>query len=185
MTCWLKLHEHHCVPSFIKNLLTISQNASSMPYWPYAGMKLITILIYICIIYYLLLASNYLLHFFRIEIQVWAIFLLFNQFVFEEMEHESDMDTKLIRGLVLDHGGRHPNMPKTLSDAFILTCNVSLEFEKTYVWIYDINTRYHVLFKKFSASVTGSKLTPVSFSQGDLFFGTKMRKRASKMRHTN
>lgn len=51
----------------------------------------------------------------------------------QEMEHESDMDTKLIRGLVLDHGGRHPNMPKTLNDAFILTCNVSLEFEKTEV----------------------------------------------------
>lgn len=49
----------------------------------------------------------------------------------QQMEHESDMDTKFIRGLVLDHGGRHPDMPKHIENAFILTCNVSLEFEKT------------------------------------------------------
>ncbi|CAD6192999.1 unnamed protein product [Caenorhabditis auriculariae] len=50
-----------------------------------------------------------------------------------EMHHESDMDTSLIRGLVLDHGARHPDMPKHVEDAFILTCNVSLEYEKTEV----------------------------------------------------
>lgn len=53
-------------------------------------------------------------------------------FDFQEMQHESELDTKLIRGLVLDHGGRHPDMPKQVENAFILTCNVSLEFEKTY-----------------------------------------------------
>lgn len=52
-------------------------------------------------------------------------------FFLQEMQHESDMDTKLVRGLVLDHGARHPDMPKNLNDAFILTCNVSLEYEKT------------------------------------------------------
>lgn len=52
--------------------------------------------------------------------------------LFQEMQHESEMDTKLVRGLVLDHGGRHPDMPKQVENAFILTCNVSLEFEKTY-----------------------------------------------------
>lgn len=51
----------------------------------------------------------------------------------QEMQHESEMDTKLVRGLVLDHGGRHPDMPKQVENAFILTCNVSLEFEKTEV----------------------------------------------------
>ena len=40
---------------------------------------------------------------------------------------------RLIRGLVLDHGARHPEMKKRVEDAFILTCNVSLEYEKTYV----------------------------------------------------
>lgn len=49
----------------------------------------------------------------------------------QHMEHESDMDTQFIRGLVLDHGGRHPDMPKHVENAYILTCNVSLEFEKT------------------------------------------------------
>lgn len=42
-------------------------------------------------------------------------------------------DTKLIRGLVLDHGTRHPDMPKSLKNCYILTCNVSLEYEKTEV----------------------------------------------------
>ncbi|MCP9258187.1 T-complex protein 1 subunit zeta [Dirofilaria immitis] len=51
----------------------------------------------------------------------------------QEMQHENDMDTKLIRGLVLDHGARHPDMPKNLKNAYILTCNVSLEYEKTEV----------------------------------------------------
>ena len=33
-------------------------------------------------------------------------------------------DTKLIKGLVLDHGGRHPSMPKRLENCYILNCNV-------------------------------------------------------------
>ncbi|XP_039076543.1 T-complex protein 1 subunit zeta-2 isoform X3 [Hyaena hyaena] len=50
-----------------------------------------------------------------------------------EMKHKSETDTKLIKGLVLDHGARHPDMKKRVEDAFILTCNVSLEYEKTEV----------------------------------------------------
>lgn len=50
-----------------------------------------------------------------------------------EMKHKSETDTRLIRGLVLDHGARHPDMKKRVEDAFILTCNVSLEYEKTEV----------------------------------------------------
>merc|ERR1711972_853942 len=34
---------------------------------------------------------------------------------------------------VLDHGGRHPDMPKRLENCYILTCNISLEYEKTEV----------------------------------------------------
>lgn len=48
-----------------------------------------------------------------------------------EMQHRTDMETSLIRGLVLDHGARHPDMPKKVTNAYILTCNVSLEYEKT------------------------------------------------------
>jgi len=50
-----------------------------------------------------------------------------------EMQHRSDTDTELIKGLVLDHGARHPDMPKRVANAFILTCNVSMEYEKTCV----------------------------------------------------
>ncbi|XP_011923168.1 PREDICTED: T-complex protein 1 subunit zeta-2 isoform X5 [Cercocebus atys] len=49
-----------------------------------------------------------------------------------EMKHKLGTDTKLIQGLVLDHGARHPDMKKRVEDAFILICNVSLEYEKTY-----------------------------------------------------
>lgn len=49
------------------------------------------------------------------------------------MKHKLDKDTRLIKGLVLDHGSRHPDMPKRLEDAYILTANVSLEYEKSEV----------------------------------------------------
>jgi len=50
-----------------------------------------------------------------------------------EMQHKTDMDTSLIKGLVLDHGPRHPDMPKRLENCYILIGNVSLEYEKTEV----------------------------------------------------
>ncbi|EEC11846.1 chaperonin complex component, TCP-1 delta subunit, putative [Ixodes scapularis] len=50
-----------------------------------------------------------------------------------EMQHKTDMDTQLVRGLVLDHGARHPDMKKLVKNAFVLACNVSLEYEKTEV----------------------------------------------------
>lgn len=49
------------------------------------------------------------------------------------MKHKMTNESKLIRGLVLDHGARHPDMPKKLDNCYILTCNVSLEYEKTEV----------------------------------------------------
>lgn len=49
------------------------------------------------------------------------------------MTHKLSTDTKFISGLVLDHGRRNPDMPDKLEDAWILTCNVSLEYEKTEV----------------------------------------------------
>ncbi|KAJ3091478.1 T-complex protein 1 subunit zeta, partial [Quaeritorhiza haematococci] len=48
-----------------------------------------------------------------------------------KMQHKSDTDTRLVKGLVLDHGARHPDMPKRLEDVYILTLNVSLEYEKS------------------------------------------------------
>ncbi|KAG5886879.1 hypothetical protein JTB14_024736 [Gonioctena quinquepunctata] len=50
-----------------------------------------------------------------------------------EMQHKTEADTKLIKGLVLDHGSRHPDMPKSLKNCYILTCNVSMEYEKSEV----------------------------------------------------
>lgn len=50
-----------------------------------------------------------------------------------KMQHKADTDTQLVRGLVLDHGARHADMPKRVRNAFVLTLNVSLEYEKTEV----------------------------------------------------
>ncbi|KAG9510203.1 Protein unc-13-like A, partial [Fragariocoptes setiger] len=50
-----------------------------------------------------------------------------------EMRHKTEDETKLIRGLVLDHGARHPDMPKMIKNAYVLAMNVSLEYEKTTV----------------------------------------------------
>jgi len=47
------------------------------------------------------------------------------------MMHQTAQETRLVRGLVMDHGARHPDMPKRVKDAFILTLNVSLEYEKS------------------------------------------------------
>ena len=47
-----------------------------------------------------------------------------------QMQHRSGSDSSFINGLVLDHGSRHPDMPKRLENVHILTCNVSMEYEK-------------------------------------------------------
>jgi len=49
------------------------------------------------------------------------------------MEHKLGADSAFVRGLVLDHASRHPDMPKSLKNCHILTCNVSLEYEKSEV----------------------------------------------------
>ena len=49
-----------------------------------------------------------------------------------EMQHKTEMDSQLVKGIVMDHGSRHPDMPKRVENAYILTCNVSLEYEKRY-----------------------------------------------------
>lgn len=49
------------------------------------------------------------------------------------MRQKFDIDTHLVEGLVLDHGARHPDMKKRVENCYILTCNVSLEYEKSEV----------------------------------------------------
>ncbi|KAH3678951.1 hypothetical protein WICMUC_001319 [Wickerhamomyces mucosus] len=49
------------------------------------------------------------------------------------MQHESAKNSELVKGLVLDHGARHPDMPKHIKNAHVLILNVSLEYEKTEV----------------------------------------------------
>ena len=46
------------------------------------------------------------------------------------LPHPPFPSSRLVRGLVLDHGARHPDMKKRVANAYILTCNVSLEYEK-------------------------------------------------------
>lgn len=50
-----------------------------------------------------------------------------------EMQHKSGVDSDFINGIVLDHGSRHPDMPTYLENVHVLTCNVTMEYEKTEV----------------------------------------------------
>jgi T-complex protein 1 subunit zeta len=49
------------------------------------------------------------------------------------MLHRTDKESKLVKGLVLDHGARHPDMPSYLENCYVLIANISLEYEKTEV----------------------------------------------------
>ncbi len=49
------------------------------------------------------------------------------------MQQKMGTDSRFVNGLVLDHGGRHPDMPKVLENCHIMTCNVTFEYEKTEV----------------------------------------------------
>jgi T-complex protein 1 subunit zeta len=49
------------------------------------------------------------------------------------MQHKMSNESKLIRGLVLDHGGRQSDMPSRMENCYIMCLNVSLEYEKTEV----------------------------------------------------
>lgn len=54
------------------------------------------------------------------------------------MCHRLDLDTRLIKGLVLDHGTRHPEMNKSAKNCKILFCNLNLEWEHT-----EINSAFY------------------------------------------
>ena len=102
------------------------------------------------------------------EVSVWkgkklTLFFSFSLCVFfpfnpksQQQKHKLDRDTRLVRGLVLDHGARHPDMPKRLEASkdenstsstsdekasqkgpshpvYILTANIGLEYERSEV----------------------------------------------------
>uniref|UniRef100_A0A6N2MUW4 T-complex protein 1 subunit zeta n=1 Tax=Salix viminalis TaxID=40686 RepID=A0A6N2MUW4_SALVM len=54
----------------------------------------------------------------------------YNHEMEDSSEGEDSMDED-VEGLVLDHGSRHPDMKRRAENCFILTCNVSLEYEKS------------------------------------------------------
>ena len=49
------------------------------------------------------------------------------------MQHKMSTESRLVKGLVLDHGGRYSDLPSNLENCYILCLNVSLEYEKTEV----------------------------------------------------
>jgi len=57
----------------------------------------------------------------------------------QTMEHRLETDTELVRGLVLDHGPRHPDMKTRLKNCLVLTCNISMEYEKS-----EVNSQFTV-----------------------------------------
>jgi len=74
------------------------------------------------------------------------------------MQHNTEFDTRLVRGMVLDHGARHPNMPKRSEKCFILVANVCLEYENTEVhsgFFYKSAEQREKLVKAERANVDG------------------------------
>ncbi|KAL7533100.1 hypothetical protein ACHAXR_005044 [Thalassiosira sp. AJA248-18] len=49
------------------------------------------------------------------------------------MQRKMGTDSRFVNGIVLDHGGRHPDMPTVLENCHVMTCNVTFEYEKTEV----------------------------------------------------
>merc|ERR1712166_1664795 len=49
------------------------------------------------------------------------------------MQHKMSNESRLIKGLVLDHGGRNSDLPSRMENCYIMCLNVSLEYEKTEV----------------------------------------------------
>lgn len=49
------------------------------------------------------------------------------------MQENLVTESRLVRGLVMDHGSRHDGMPERLENCYILILNVSLEYEKSEV----------------------------------------------------
>lgn len=43
------------------------------------------------------------------------------------IQNKLGSDSRFVRGLVMDHGARHPDMPRYLENCYIMTCNVSME----------------------------------------------------------
>lgn len=46
------------------------------------------------------------------------------------LQRRTALDSRFVRGLVMDHGGRHPDMPSVLKQVHVMICNVSLEYEQ-------------------------------------------------------
>jgi hypothetical protein len=59
----------------------------------------------------------------------------------------------------MDHGARHPDMPKRMENVYILTCNVSLEYEKRSAF-------YSIIWAHFW--VNFSMCTLVSLEMGEV-----------------
>ncbi|KAJ6397243.1 hypothetical protein OIU84_016997 [Salix udensis] len=60
-----------------------------------------------------------------------AIDLFMIRSTFQEIDDWFEFKKSQVEGLVLDHGSRHPDMKRRAENCFILTCNVSLEYEKS------------------------------------------------------
>jgi T-complex protein 1 subunit zeta len=64
------------------------------------------------------------------------------------IQQNTECDSRLVKGLVVDHGARHPGMPRALKNAYILTCNVSLEKVGTFFLLFFYST-FFLLFVCF------------------------------------
>jgi len=65
--------------------------------------------------------------------------------------------SELIKGIVMDHGCRHPDMPTDMKNVYVLTCNVNLEYEKS-----EINASFYYTSVNDRAAMAESERVFVS-----------------------
>lgn len=79
------------------------------------------------------------------------------------MKHKLESETRLVKGLVLDHGSRHPDMPKHMRNCFVLTANISLEYEKSEVRLLTVIVISALLRSSGFCTMLASKRGRVSY----------------------
>eukprot|EP00456_Euglypha_rotunda_P027151 TRINITY_DN2174_c0_g1_i5.p1 TRINITY_DN2174_c0_g1~~TRINITY_DN2174_c0_g1_i5.p1 ORF type:complete len:378 (-),score=71.91 TRINITY_DN2174_c0_g1_i5:18-1004(-) len=91
------------------------------------------------------------------------------------MKHKTAMDTAFIKGIVLDHGARHPDMAKKSENCKIFICNISLEYEKTMVnsGFFYKTTDERSKFAQAERKVTDDRVNKIIQFKEKIFAGQK------------
>lgn len=93
-----------------------------------------------------------------------------------EMGEGNINESRFVNGLVLDHAGRHPLMPKYLENVLIIISNISLEYEKV-----EINAGfYYSSVEQRQSLVTNERIHILNRANKIVEFAKDIKKRLNK-----